>query len=166
MLKTFSPTIMLKTHFFALMTTLPGSANVCYLNRPDWFGQGKSGQNRHRQIQGVSASPVFDHFCGRDMVIILYWNIYICEHILRLQSPPWSHAVTIFLIIVQGQGLKTYDVTFPAFFKFILSWGWKARGPTFSKILLFSWSGVWKPRALDVDIKPDYPRCRGWIPGS
>ena len=74
--------------------------------------------------------------------------------------------LSFFLTFVQGQGLKTYDVTFPVFFKFVLSQGWKAGGPTSSKISLFTRSSVWKPRALDFDIKPDYHHCKRWVAES
>ena len=73
---------------------------------------------------------------------------------------------SFFFTVVQGQGLKTYDATFPVFLKFVLSQGWKAGGQTSLKISLFTRPGVWKPRALDFDIKPDYHHCRWWIAES
>ena len=36
-----------------------------------------------------------------------------------MQHPQWSHAVSC----SHPQGLKTYDATFPVFFKFVLSQG-------------------------------------------
>ena len=96
--------------------------------------------------------------------IYTYRYRYIYEYIPIMQHLQWSHAVSC----SHPQGLKTYDATFPVFFKFVMSQGWKPGGPTFSKISLLTRPGVWKPRDWDFDKKITLPSLHGlnsWTQG-
>lgn len=114
-------------------------------------------KNRHHQIQGVSASPALIIIFALEICwfsVLKYLNLRTHTHTAIPTVVTCSHH---FLDHCSRTGAKNLGRDISSVFQIYLVMGVKSCGPTFSKILLFSWSGVWKPRALDFDIKPDYP---------